>query len=88
MISEHFFGGDGSRNVFHFCWRPVYLLSQILRVGERDRLDLKPYKPPSSLPNLGMLSAEISTIGDKGRTGGLNADDLIARLLHCFNDQV
>ena len=24
MISEHFFGGDGSRKVFHFCWRPVY----------------------------------------------------------------
>ena len=62
--------------------------SQIMRVAQRDGLDLMPYKPPFRLPNLGILYAEISPLSESRQGGKLKEADLIARLLRRFEDQV
>jgi hypothetical protein len=60
---------------------------QILRVAVRDEVEVKPYNPPKSLPDLAMLYLDIANFADRPRQCELDADDLIARLIRVFNGQ-
>lgn len=61
---------------------------QVLRVGDRDGLELCRYRPPSDLPILGMLHCGVSGMKDKGPSVDVKAQDITAAVIRSFSGQV
>ncbi|MEW5320150.1 MAG: hypothetical protein WDW38_011247 [Sanguina aurantia] len=61
---------------------------KVLRVGDRDGLELCRYRPPSDLPILGMLHCGVSGMKDKGPSVDVKAQDITAAVIRSFSGQV